>query len=499
MVESELLPEDRVRLKPFLGMRPGVYLTILCALLLLGALFFALLLPGLANPGSVLSVNSEPQGAAVRVDGITLGSTPCELAVPKGHRLVELILPGFDPLPLEQDVPGSYFASLFFPKRIALFGTLSAQEPLEAFVAAAADYARWSFAGEPTAAYQIPQDLSEGAYRVGPTAAADPALRDDLREVLAAAARFAVTRAALRDLLRAASFAETGGLSPSPLALANTAAAALAYLSRNEGAPIWLAETLPPESARLVRDSSWHGRSVSAAAARDLMAEAGGTAQGGRISAEGFRDFLPVPAGGFIQGEAFPRAAQLEGFYLSAGEIDGEAWERFLRANPRWRRDNAENLIAEGLASPGYLDGAAGAPHTVSGVPGMSWFAAAAYCEWLSGSLPPSMAAWEVRLPYEAEWEYAALLAAEGSIDLADMRGGFWEWCADPYAPLDYLAAEEAAIAALASPERSLRGGSWINASGSVGITTRASLPPSSSSPFVSFRPALARRGGNAP
>jgi formylglycine-generating enzyme required for sulfatase activity len=462
------------------------------ALLLLGALFFVLLFPGITNPGSVLSVDSEPRGAAVRVDGVTLGATPCDLTIPRGARLIELTLPGFAPLRIEQDVPGSCFASLFFPKRVPLFGTLTAADPLEALAFSAADYVRWSFAGEPTAAYQIPQDLSEGAYRVGPAAAADGALRGEMNRILAAAARFAVTRAALRDLLRAQFFAESGGLSPSPLGVADTLAAILGYLSENTGAAVWLAETLPPESALALEGSSWHSQAVSTAAAL-----AGEAPAAGALPPGGFPNFLPVPGGEFTQAEAFPRRVKLEGFFISATELGGEAWERFLRANPRWRRENAQALIDQGLASPGYLDEPVNPPYPSSGVPGISWFAAEAYCEWLTASLPPSMAAWEARLPSEAEWEYAASLAAQGALAAENMPGGLWEWCADPYAPLNYLSAGESA--AVPSPERSLRGGSWINAPGSVGIETRASLDPAASSPFVSFRPALARRGGTRP
>jgi formylglycine-generating enzyme required for sulfatase activity len=71
---------------------------------------------------------------------------------------------------------------------------------------------------------------------------------------------------------------------------------------------------------------------------------------------------------------------------------------------------------------------------------------------------------------------------------------GIWEWCADDFAPLNYLSAPEWAKTALGSSERAVRGGSWVNVVGTVSADTRASLPPSHCSPFVGFRVVLAAR-----
>ncbi|MFP3043118.1 SUMF1/EgtB/PvdO family nonheme iron enzyme [Treponema primitia] len=498
-LQREILPEDQVHLKSILGIRPGVYLAGFYALILLGILFFIFLYPGIARPGSLLVLNSEPQGAAVRVDGITLGTTPCELFVAKGDRLVDLVLPGFTPVRQERTIPGSVFASRFFPRRIVVFVNLEAPKPLEALISGADEYARWSFTGEPTPAYQIPQDLSEAVYRIGPSAAADPDVRKEATEVLKAAARFAATKAALRDLSRAQFLINSGGLSPSPLTLTGSIAAILKYLSDTPGAAVWLSETLLPVSAnalseniRLLEGSPWYRQAVSGAAALTKGISEGAETKGpptGETIRVGNLNFRRLLAGEFIQGASFPHRVKLDDFYIAATELDTEEWERFLSANPRWRRDNSSTLIAQGLVSLGYLDKPINPAFSNSGVPGISWFAAAAYCEWLTQSLPVSLAGWEVRLPREAEWEYAApLFTARGT--------SFWEWCADPYAPLNYLGASPAAVEAVSSPERSLRGGSWFNPPGSVGIETRASLAPALSSPFVSFRPVIARETG---
>ncbi|AEF84000.1 conserved hypothetical protein [Treponema primitia ZAS-2] len=489
------VPEDQVHLEPILGIRPGVYLAGLFTLILLALLFFIFLFPGLTNPGSLLVLDSEPRGAAVRIDGITLGATPCEVFVSQGSRSVELTLPGFVSRKLDIDAPGRILGSRLFPHRIAIAETLAPTLPLEALFIGASEYAAWSFTGEPTAAYQIPRDLSEGAYRSGP-AAADPLLREGMDEILKEAARYASTKAAQRDLLRALFLSGNGGLSPSPLTFTETASGILSYLSELEGAAPWLTETLSPESARSVEGSGWYREAVSFAAALSGKSPVSPVRPLGaslRLDSLSFRE---IPGGSFIQGTAFPRELTQGSFYIATTEIDSETWEHFLRASPRWGRENRKTLISEGLVSEGYLEEPIYPPYPKPGVPGISWYAAAACCQWLTTLLPPGLREWEVRLPTEAEWEYAAKLGAGDSalprgtsLEIPqNMIGGLWEWCADYYAPLNYLPGGNT----ITSPERSLKGGSWINPPGSVGMETRASLAPATSSAFVSFRPVIA-------
>jgi hypothetical protein len=470
----EILPEDRVRLKPILGIRPGIYLALLYFLLLVGILFFLLLYPGIANPGSLISFSSEPQGAAVRVDGIYRGTTPCEIFVSRGRRSVDMVLPDFDSFHIERDIGASVFASAFFPRREHIRGVLKTGRPAAVLAQGAAEYAAWSFTGEPTGAYQVPLSLSEGAYRAGP-AAADPAVRAEMEDLLRAAARFASTKAAVRDLLRAKSLIDNGGLPPSPLSMLRSAEDVLAYLSENPAAAAWIRTLLPQAEGRLLEESRWYQKAAAKGGQKDAPALTGNR--------------MTFAAGGESPDQLVFWETR-RGFWIAENEVSSAVWDAFTTERPEWGGDNAEALRARGLVTEDYLQSYDHPAYPYPAVPGVSWYAAAAFCQWLGEKLSR-----ELRLPTEAEWEYAAGLPA-GRIQ--NLEGGLWEWCADSFAPLPFPA-PEAAVRAVGSPERSLRGGSWVNAPRSVNAETRASLPPESCSPFVSFRPVIVPPGAGVP
>jgi hypothetical protein len=429
--------EDRVKLKPFLGIRPGCYLAVLYSLVILFLLFLILVLPGLRNPGALILIKTEPAGAALRVDGTYMGTSADTIFVSKGQHTLETALPGFETERITREIPGRVFGSLLFPLRYSVEFTLKTNDPAGTFADAAADYAAWSFGGEPTGTWQIPLSLSEGAYRVGPSYS--PALA----ELLAAAARFTVTRAALRDLIRAKMLLDNGGLSPSPASITGSVSDILLFLSENAGSADWLSGLLPAESASVLKASNWHKNKRDTPALAILQ------------------DRIPVSRLE-LSGLSFNYA---NGIMASENQVPQSIFDAFLEENPQWKEE----------ADLDFFPKTGGAP---SGVTSVSWFAACAFCQWIGKRLPASMEGWEVRLPTEAEWDSA--------VNPIEATG--WEWCADPYVPLPFIKALPSAAEAVGSPERSLRSRAYPE--------SRASLPPDSSSPFVSFRPVIVLSNG---
>jgi formylglycine-generating enzyme required for sulfatase activity len=236
-----------------------------------------------------------------------------------------------------------------------------------------------------------------------------------------------------------------------------------------------------------------------------------------------------VPAGEFSMGsdegeqeERPVHTVYLDTFYIDKTEVTNAQFAQFLNEQGNQKERGAtwltvgdeDCLITEtgGQYQPknGYAD------HPVIEV---TWYGAAAYCEWAGR-----------RLPTEAEWEKAARGVDErtypwgeeidcnhanyggcvgetvevGSYSLGaspygvlDMAGNVWEWVADWHYAHYYAASPSSNPQGPDSGSfRNLRGGSWLNGERRVRATTRYGYAPADSLSSVGFRCA---RSGSGP
>jgi formylglycine-generating enzyme required for sulfatase activity len=227
-----------------------------------------------------------------------------------------------------------------------------------------------------------------------------------------------------------------------------------------------------------------------------------------------------VPGGTFAMGsqdgesdEQPVHQVTLDGFWLDQTEVTNAQFVAFLEEEGNqteggvtWLDMEDEHCLIE--QSQGQFQPKRG--HAHHPVIQVSWYAAAAYCEWAGAQLPT-----------EAEWEYAAQgeqvsvypwgdeaptcsLAQyygcsgrtvpvgsypEGAswCDALDMAGNVWEWTASLYEPYPYDE-DDGRNDPEAEGSRVLRGGSWYNLPVLMRSGLRFRLLPTGTGDFYGFR-----------
>lgn len=121
MRKKQELPEvEPVKLKSLWSMKPGVWLTILYALILLFFIFFAGILPDLVHGFERVSFSSASYNAAVYVDSNYVGGTPFTAKIPSGEHSVVYKVNGIEIDSFSIKVGKPVFFNWLFPRKMSV-------------------------------------------------------------------------------------------------------------------------------------------------------------------------------------------------------------------------------------------------------------------------------------------------------------------------------------------------------------------------------------------
>jgi iron(II)-dependent oxidoreductase len=545
-----------VELKPILGVRPGIYLTVIYGLILVLVVFFVLFYPGLRNRGSYISIDVRPGYATVKVDGVFAGTAPSTIFVKNGSRKIEVGKAFFSTVTKNLVVHGRVFATLFVPSRQRVTVDLSIMDLKGLVEHAVDDFSRnpsvpqivsdtaWAAYGKTS--YNL-EDLTTGLYDFVDNCMyfMNPAL--DISSTTTTAEKQLV------ELLRAGTRISSFGTFLTPSNFISFVNKSIQIKEKYENSPSWLLLALSREHGKSLTSSNWllghfaaYRNDLSRYYQPNLYYTPGG-AGGGAVAIIGGVRFRSIPPGTIVMGKddnlealgksidlLLPHPVSITPFYLSETEVTNRQYKLFLDDTPKWRHANLAMLVQVGLVSDGYLSdwlndlppaGKEDMPLTT-----VSYDAASAYCEWLTQAMHAQFPGMIARLPAEVEWEWAARGGLRGmpyplgekpgnsvfftsgttgpsragssepnGYGLRDMMGNVWEWCGDSFAASDYLLSSldprrnTALIAAHpVVNDKAVRGGAWNNQKDVIKVYTRGSQPRDWCSPFLGFRVAVA-------
>ncbi len=442
-------------MKNFLGMKPGKYLFILYSVILLAILFFLLVYPGLKNSGSVVVFSSDPEMTSVWNGTTYVGATPCKAFFPKGSYTITFKKSGFETKEISIQVKGRVFFSRFIPKKLKVDTQLALVNPDIIMQNAYTDFATYGLINSFTERYQSQPVLTEAVK-----ALAKYQDKAKVETFLLEALKNAYNDYLLKDFINAYALLKDGKV---PAQDDNALAAAAARLLSGKGDALCHLCACP---GRIGEAAQGAGTKQPALAAKVDQPTGGLTVLGMQLT--------EVPAGTYILGhqgqngsfneaDPAPYTKQITRVYISE-QITIEQYEQFAKANPQWATKPEFNAESKDRVH----------------VSNVTWSAAQAYCQYLTGRLPADLKAkYSFRLPTEYEWE----AYAQGGKDSPQT---LWDWCQNWYAPAEIFYKDNVPEA-FAGAEKAVRGGgkqAWV----------RGCQSPEWATPFLGFRVVLSEK-----
>ena len=438
--DEKLVDVEPVRLPSFGPLRPGKYILISLITVILLAVFLLFFLPGIVKGGRYVTFTSSMSSVGVIIDGEYTGSTSgSNYFIKSGSHEAEYIKNGITIGKETLEIDHPVFATLFI-RRTQTVDIVPAQaeglyesifdSTLEGVVSYSAVLSYDETYNYPPLYTSYARDVSAIGIR-------------DVSSDFHLLSSFVTTGEMLDDLKAAAAILDENGVKYSTADLT-----VLDSLISGNGEKTDCTLLSPSGNAHYTSDGfySYSGESFTMGV-------------NGKVSIETMNT-LPVTV--------ITSDFDLAQFYVTEYE-----YALFTKENPYWAKDNLETLIADGMADEYYLAGITLSTAYVSNLPvrNISWYAADAYCRWLSEKTGT-----EYRMPSEAEWYQAASSAEDRayassilSLDNGShtsplsMLGGLWEFTSSAYVPLSRIDGMTYDAGDLSQSDIIVKGGSYIN------------------------------------
>ena len=153
----------KVKLKPLLGIAPGIYLSALYGLIFVCAVFFIFLFPGLKAYGTYITFSSSPHEASVWIDSEYQGATPCEVFVPAGIHTIEIRKAFYESKQIQYRAKGRLFGTIIFPLRREVRTQIVVKDIKALTEWTLRDFAAWGMLSEFSKGYGLEGGLSDAA------------------------------------------------------------------------------------------------------------------------------------------------------------------------------------------------------------------------------------------------------------------------------------------------------------------------------------------------
>ena len=471
MSRKKQLPEvEPVKLKPFHGIRPGVYIIIIWALIILLLAFVLFVLPGLVSNTSYVTFNEPVVGSGVYEDGIYLGSaTDGVYKTTGGNHKYTFTYEGEEYGEVESKVKRKVFFTLFSHKPQLIVPERSYNDEVKEKVVSAfiRDVTSYSAVISAPDTFHYPPIFS---------AFASNSVEMSIKDV--------------RDAWL--------------LALSHISSSSL-YEDYKVGKEILLKsgilfETEESKELEYYIDALFNGEKVTLEKSMEnniLLPTKDGDFfhYEPTIVEMGYSTTLTVESA-----KEAPVKVEVYDFSIARNLVTEHDWALFVEENPKWSKDNLETLVEEGLVDSNYLKGITLSPYinSIRPIRNISYYAASAYVEWKSGKDGVIY-----HIPTEKEWytasfstkdkEYVTSLVyvENNPTTPTAMLGLLWEFTSTPFIPLSRITDYDKIINLgnmYGYDDVIVKGGSYVSDPSSISIDTVGITSKSTCSEFCGLR-----------